>query len=400
MGRKICRTYPQSRNLPVSGATSTRSDSNTGYRSNYGKRGDKNRERVGDMKILITGNMGYVGPCVVEHLRTSYPNAILVGLDTGYFAHCLTNAGVLPECRVDIQFFCDVRRLPPEALHDVDAIVHLAAISNDPMGNTFEQVTFDINHRASVDLAKEARSMGVKAFVFASSCSMYGFADDSPRTETSQLNPLTAYAKSKAYTERDVKELADSQFIVTSLRFATACGMSERLRLDLVVNDFVACAVASKNITILSDGTPWRPLIHVRDMARAIEWAIQRPATYGDEFLAVNVGSVAWNYQVKDVADAVAKVIPDVSVSVNENAQPDKRSYKVDFGLFKRLAPHHQPQLDLLTAIRELMDGLDAMEFHNANFRSSEYMRLKVLTRLREQGLLDSTLHWTYKPAL
>ncbi|MCI0560445.1 MAG: SDR family oxidoreductase [Nitrososphaera sp.] len=351
------------------------------------------------MRILITGNMGYVGPCVVEHLRKSYPTATLVGLDIGYFAHCLTNVGVLPECRVDIQFFCDVRRLPPEALHDVDAIVHLAAISNDPMGNTFEQVTFDINHRASVDLAKEAKGMGVKAFVFASSCSMYGFADDSPRTETSQLNPLTAYAKSKAYTERDVKELADSQFIVTSLRFATACGMSERLRLDLVVNDFVACAVTSKNITILSDGTPWRPLIHVRDMARAIEWAIQRRATHGGEFLAVNVGSNAWNYQVKELAERVAEVIPDVAVLVNENAQSDKRSYKVDFGLFERLAPHHQPQVDLLTTIRELKDGLQAVGFGNADFRNSEHMRLEVLTRLRDQGLLNSNLEWTDKRA-
>jgi nucleoside-diphosphate-sugar epimerase len=352
------------------------------------------------MKILITGNMGYIGPWVVERLRQSYPQATLIGLDTGYFAHCLTNADILPECRADIQYFSDVRRLPKEAICEVDAIIHLAAISNDPMGNTFEEVTFDINYRASVELAKEAKKAAVKAFVIASSCSMYGLADDNPRKETSPLNPLTAYAKSKAYTELELEKLADRHFSVTSLRFATACGMSERLRLDLVVNDFVACAVTSKNITILSDGTPWRPLIHVKDMARAFDWAIQRDTADGGEFLAVNVGSNAWNYQVKELAEAVAKVIPDVTVSINKNAQPDKRSYRVDFGLFEKLAPSHQPQVGLLTAIRDIKDGLEAMGFKDANFRSSKYMRLKVLTVLREQGLLDKNLDWTHKQAL
>ncbi|MCI0400482.1 MAG: SDR family oxidoreductase [Gammaproteobacteria bacterium] len=346
------------------------------------------------MKILITGNMGYIGPCVAQHLRQSYPQATLVGLDTGYFAHCLTNAHVLPECRVDIQYFSDIRRLPKEVLRDVDAIVHLAAISNDPMGSTFEVATFDINYRASIALAKEAKREGVKAFVFASSCSMYGLADDTPRKESSPLNPLTAYAKSKAYTERELQELADTNFKVTSLRFATACGMSERLRLDLVVNDFVACAVTSKNITILSDGTPWRPLIHIKDMARAFDWAIQRDASDGSNFLAVNIGSNVWNYQVKELAEAVAMVIPAATVSVNKDAQPDKRSYRVDFGLFEKLAPDHQPQVDLITSVRELKEGLEAMEFNNMNFRSSTYMRLEVLTLLRDKGLLDANLEW------
>ncbi|MCI0563809.1 MAG: SDR family oxidoreductase [Nitrososphaera sp.] len=351
------------------------------------------------MKILITGNMGYIGPCVVRCLRESYPQATLVGLDTGYFAHCLTNVDVLPECRVNIQYFADVRRVPKEALCDVDAIVHLAAISNDPMGNTFEEVTFDINHRASVELAKEAKRQGVKAFIFASSCSMYGLADDTPRKETSPLNPLTAYAKSKSYAERELQELADRDFKVTSLRFSTACGMSERLRLDLVVNDFVACAVTSKNISILSDGTPWRPLIHLKDMARAIEWAISRDSDAGGNFLAVNVGSNAWNYQVKELAQAVAKIVPDVTFSVNKDAPPDQRSYRVDFSLFEKLAPNYQPQVDLLTAMREIKDGLKAMEFNEINFRVSKYMRLKVLMLLREQNVLDRNLEWTERQA-
>src|SRR5882672_2029440 len=346
------------------------------------------------MKILITGNTGYIGPSVVRQLRQSYPKGTLIGFDKGYFAHCLTNADILPECRADIQYFADVRHVDPEILRGVDAVVHLAAISNDPMGKTFEDVTYDINFRASADLAKQAKAAGAKSFAFASSCSMYGLADDTPRKETSPLNPLTAYAKSKVRTEGELQKLADRTFKVTCLRFATACGMSDRLRLDLVVNDFVACAVASKNITILSDGTPWRPLIHVRDMARAFDWAIGRDKAHGD-FLAVNVGSNTWNYQVKELAEAVAKVVPRVSISINKNAPPDNRSYRVDFSLYERLAPKHQPQIHLLTAIAELKEGLEGMGLSDRNFRSSKYMRVEVLKRLREKGMLDGNLEWT-----
>jgi len=346
------------------------------------------------MKILITGNTGYVGPSVLKRLRQSHRRATLIGLDKGYFAHCLTNADVLPECRTDVQYFADVRRLRPETLQGVDAVVHLAAISNDPMGNSFEQVTYDINFRASVELARQAKLAGVKTFVFASSCSMYGQADDVPRTETSTLNPLTAYAKSKVQTEVELRKIADNNFTVTCLRFATACGMSDRLRLDLVVNDFVACAVSSGNITILSDGTPWRPLIHVKDMARAFDWALGRDKAHG-AFLAVNVGSNAWNYRVKELAEAVARVVPRVSISINKNAPPDNRSYRVDFSLYERLAPDHQPQVDLLSAVAELKEGLEAMGFSDSNFRSSKFMRLEVLKGLREKGILDGNLEWT-----
>lgn len=347
------------------------------------------------MKILITGNMGYIGPCVVQRLRTSYPDATLVGLDMGYFATCLTNTEVLPESRVDLQYFADMRQLPADCLKNVDAVVHLAAISNDPMGNKFERVTLDINYRASIELAKKAKEAGAKAFVYASSCSMYGSADDSPRTETAPLNPLTAYAISKMSTERDLETLADTKFKVTSLRFSTACGMSERLRLDLVLNDFVAGAVASKQITILSDGTPWRPLINLKDMAKAIDWAISRDIADGGGFLSLNVGSNEWNYQVKDLAEAIAKVIPDVDISINKNAQPDKRSYRVSFDLFKKLAPDYQPEVDLISSIRELKDGLEAMHFDDPDFRNSRYMRLKMLTGLRNKGLLTEDLEWS-----
>ncbi|MEW6188193.1 MAG: SDR family oxidoreductase [Thermodesulfobacteriota bacterium] len=347
------------------------------------------------MKILVTGNMGYIGPSVVRQLRRSYPEATIVGLDIGYFAHCLTTEGILPECRVDLQYFLDVRQTPKEILEGVEAVVHLAAISNDPMGNRFEEITLDVNHQGSVTLAKKAKEAGVKTFVYASSCSMYGAAEDSARTEASPLNPLTAYAKSKVFTERDLGPLAAGGFKVTSLRFSTACGMSDRLRLDLVLNDFVAGAVASKGITILSDGTPWRPLINVKDMARAIDWAIGRKVTAGGDFLAVNVGSNEWNYQVKDLAEAVATVIPGVNVSINKDAQPDKRSYRVCFDLFKRLAPNHQPEVDLKTTVKELWMGLKTIGFMDGDFRNSNFMRLKVLTNLIDRGLLNENLIWT-----
>jgi nucleoside-diphosphate-sugar epimerase len=169
--------------------------------------------------------------------------------------------------------------------------------------------------------------------------------------------------------------------------------MSPRLRLDLVVNDFLACAVASRKITILSDGSPWRPLIHVRDMARAIDWAIGRRSTHGD-FLTVNVGSNSWNYQVKALAEAVAASVEGVSISTNRDAPADSRSYRVDFGLYERLAPGHQPQVDLLTTIYELREGLEAMGFDDADFRTSRYVRLAVLKDLRAKGSIDSRLNW------
>lgn len=338
--------------------------------------------------------MGYVGPSVVDQLRRSYPGSTLVGFDIGYFGNCITNPEMLPESRMDIQYFGDIRKFPEEILKDVDAVVHLAGISNDPIGNRFEEVTLDINYWASIELAKMAKRSGVKSFVFASSCSMYGAAEDSARTEKSPLNPLTAYAKSKVMTEEGLQPLAGEGFKVTSLRFSTACGWSDRLRLDLVLNDFVAGAVASGRITILSDGTPWRPLINVKDMARAIDWAIAREVSKGGEFLAVNVGSDEWNYQVKELADAVARVIPGVDVSINKDAQPDKRSYRVNFDLFRQLAPEYQPRVSLTDSIKELKKGLESIGFKNEEFRESRHMRLKVLTELQEKGLLNEKLQW------
>lgn len=345
------------------------------------------------MKVLITGNLGYVGPGVVKEFRKYYPEAELVGFDTGYFSKYITNGGICPEVYLNEQYYGDVRNFPEKLLEGVDTVVCLAAISNDPIGNKYEAATLEINYKAAVDIAKKAKKQGVKNYVFASSCSVYGAADDAPRTESSAVNPLTAYAKSKVYTENDLSELASKDFKITCHRFATACGMSDRLRLDLVLNDFVACARTADKITILSDGTPWRPLINVLDMARAIRWSHERSPENGGEFLVVNTGSDEWNYMVVELAEKIREMNPKVEVSVNKNAAPDKRSYKVDFGLFKKLAPDHQPVYDLQMSIDGLFNGLEQMNFNRVDFRNSLYMRLNVITDLLAKGVLNEQLY-------
>ena len=220
-------------------------------------------------------------------------------------------------------------------------------------------------------------------------------AEEGAKQESSNLDPLTAYARSKVMTETELIPMADDRFTVTCLRFATACGMSDRLRLDLVLNDFVAGALTQKKIVVMSDGTPWRPLINVKDMARAIDWAITRGAEHGGKGLVVNVGSNEWNCQVKDLADAVALAIPGVEVSINKNAQPDKRSYRVSYDLFKQLAPKFQPLSDLKSTILELKEGLERAHFSDQAYRESQYMRLNVINRFREAGVLTNNLEWS-----
>ncbi len=347
------------------------------------------------MKILLNGNMGYIGPVVARHLRAVLPPSRLAGFDSGYFAGCLTDPRVFPEAVLDQQRFGDVRQPPADLYEGVDAVVQLAAISNDPMGNKFERVTAEVNTVAVVRAAREARDAGAHHFVFASSCSVYGAAGSDARTEDSPVNPLTAYARSKIESESALAALAAPGFAVTCLRFATACGYSPRLRLDLVLNDFVASALATGRISILSDGTPWRPLIHVADMARAIEWAATRGPDDGGAFLVVNTGSNSWNYQVRELAEAVRSQLDHVEVSVNPHALPDKRSYRVDFGRFATLAPRHQPQVTLAAAVQGLAEGLRAVGFKDADFRQSNFIRLKVLSDLRAQERLTEDLTWS-----
>jgi nucleoside-diphosphate-sugar epimerase len=342
------------------------------------------------MRILIIGNLGYIGPIVVKHFKASGEDHYIAGYDIGYFVSNYTYNGIAGDILLNKQYYGDVREFDESILKGFDAVIYLAAISNDPMGNVFEKPTMDINCHSAVDIAGMAKRNGVKQFVFASSCSVYGFADTAPRSESSDVNPLTAYAKSKVEGEQGLSGLADKDFRITCLRFATACGYSDRLRLDLVLNDFVASAIADEKINILSDGTPWRPLIHVKDMARAMDWAIHR--NNGDEYMVINTGSDQWNYQVKELAAAVQEFFPGITVSINEQAQPDKRSYKVSFEMYKEMAPDHQPQVDLRAAVEDLKDGLTGINFNDKNFRQSGLMRLRSIQSLIDHSIVDQNL--------
>lgn len=347
------------------------------------------------MKILIIGNLGYIGPVAVQQMKSGNPAIRIDGFDNAYFANSLTAGERPPEIGLDAQYYGDVRTFPKGLLEGFDSVVYLAAISNDPMGNEFESVTLEVNHHSAVEIAKMAKAAKVRSFVFASSCSVYGTNDHGPRSESSSLNPLTVYAKSKIAAENDLKTLADEKFTVTALRFATACGASPRLRLDLVLNDFVACAITKNMIEILSDGTPWRPLIHVRDMARLIQWAIGRPSACGGAFLSVNSGSDEWNFQIAELAEQIRNFFPDLAISINQNAAPDKRSYQVSFKLLKELAPNAYPSISLNEAIGDLKEALESMQFCDTNFRSSRLIRLNMLKSMIQSGALNANLEWT-----
>ena len=361
---------------------------------NHGILVQQNGKSGKNMKILITGNLGYVGAELTKYFRKTYPNAILIGYDLGYFQQCLTTNEYTPERLLDFQYYGDVRKFDERLLEGVNAVVHLAAISNDPIGNKFEQATLDVNYHSSIDICKKAVKHGVNHFVFASSCSVYGEGGDDAKKENSKLNPLTAYAKSKVNTEIGLNELDSGDTIITCLRFATACGISDRLRLDLVLNDFVASAIHEKRINILSDGTPWRPLINVKDMARAIDWAISRETSKGGKFLLCNTGSNVWNYTVKELAGHVQSHFPELEIMINAEALPDKRSYRVNFDLFTSLASGYTPTYDINTTIQELKSGLKFIQLSTPDFRKSTLIRLNVLTTYLNKLQLDMNLNW------
>jgi nucleoside-diphosphate-sugar epimerase len=341
------------------------------------------------MNILILGHAGYIGPVLIDQLLKNKKYS-LKGIDTHYFKK--KNIFKHDKYKKFKSVFKDVRKLSNSDLTNIDAVVYLAAISNDPMGNKFEKITYEINYRSAIKIAKLAKQNGVKKFVFASSCSMYGFTSNLPKTERSTLSPLTAYAKSKVLAEKKLKKLSNSKFNVVCLRFATACGYSKNIRLDLVLNDFVASAVANKKVVVLSDGSPWRPLIHVKDMARAINWAIEQKIN--NYFLAINTGSNSMNYQIKDIAKKVGELTKGVKVYINSSALPDKRSYKVNFSKFEKMNKKFKPIYTLEKSIMDLKNNYKKDKFKLKNFRNSKYIRLKVLEKLISKRFLNSSLYW------
>jgi nucleoside-diphosphate-sugar epimerase len=347
------------------------------------------------MRIVITGSLGYVGAAVISHLREKFPEAELIGFDSGLVADCLTTASATPETLLTAQHFGDLRDADTSLLRDADAVVHLAAVSNEAIGARFEAVTDLVNRAATLRLATIAAAAGVRNFVFASSCALYGATGRPARQESDPLAAPTAYARAKIAAEDGLRTMARAGMAVTCLRFATACGMSERLRLDLPANAFVASAIAGGRIEVPDDGTPWEPLIDVHDIARTIEWAILRPVAQGGEALTLNVGRDDHHFRLREIADAVAAALPGTTVVGGAPALSPPPSYRVDFSKFKGLAPEHQPQVELLVSIGRLVRGLRAIGFADPDFRRSDRMiRLNRLSTLVRDGALTSDLRW------
>lgn len=339
------------------------------------------------MRILVTGHNGYIGSVLTPVLRDAGHN--VVGLDAFWFGDSceLTRGEAVPFIDKD------VRDLESADLQGFDAIVHLAGLCNDPLGNLEPQWTYEINYLASVRLARLARDAGVERYVFSSSCSVYGASGDAYLNEESPAQPVTPYAESKVRTEEDVSKLADADFTPVFLRNATAFGVSPRLRLDLVLNNLVAWACATGQVLIMSDGTPWRPLVHIQDISRAVLAVLEAPAetVRGQIF---NVGRNEENYQVRDLADIVRDVVPGCSVKYAENGGPDLRCYRVDFTKFARTFPESRLQWDARKGAEQLYQAYQRHALGASDLRGPRFIRLDRVEQLLKGGQLNGALRW------
>ncbi len=340
------------------------------------------------MRVLVTGHHGYIGSVMVPVLREAGHD--VTGLDTLLYAGC----DLSPSMASVRELTIDVRDVRAEHLLGFDAVVHLAALSNDPLGDLRADLTKEINFQATVRLARAAKEAGVTRFVFASSCSMYGASgEDQLVTEQAPLRPLTAYAESKVRSEEALTDLADSVFSPVLMRNATAYGVSPRLRVDLVVNNLVAWAFTTGRVRILSDGTPWRPLVHIADISRATAAVLEAPReiVHGEAF---NIGHGSENYQVRDLAEIVRSAVGNCTIEYAGTGDPDPRSYRVDFGKFARAFPDFAFQWTATKGANELASAYRRVKLTLADFESDRYTRLKRLKRLLTSGALDHDLRW------
>lgn len=336
--------------------------------------------------VLLTGHLGYIGSVMAEHFtRLGYR---VVGLDTGYFADCtlVPDRVEIPESRKDI------REVTGDDVQGFDAVVHLAALSNDPIGNLDERWTEEINHEATVRLAELAREAGVRRFLFSSSCIMYGMSSADVVDEESPLDPQTEYARSKVKSEVALRELADDRFSPTYLRNGTVYGVSPRMRFDTVLNDLVGRAHTTGLITVFSDGKPWRPVVHVEDVARSFARVLEAPPelVHNEAF---NNGADHLNHQVIDLAEIAAAVVPGCQVEVLGDSSADQRTYKADFGKFARTFPDFEWKWTARTGAAELAATFVAIGLTHEDFTDARFTRLKWLEHLLENAV-DGSLRW------
>ncbi len=347
------------------------------------------------MRVLLTGHKGYIGAVAGPLLQRAGHD--VTGLDTDLYAGC--DFGDAPPAIPDVRK--DLRDLTEADLSGFDAVVHLAALSNDPLGNLDSQLTYDINHLASVNLAKLAKAAGVERFVFASSCGTYGAAGDDFLDEGASLNPVTPYGESKVLVERDLRVLADDRFSPTFMRNATAYGASPRLRLDIVLNDLVASAYTTGRIVIKSDGTPWRPITHIRDIIAAMVAVLEAPREliHSETF---NVGRTEENYRIRELADIVAEIVPGCRVEYAPGGGPDKRCYRVTCDKIARVLPSFRPEWTARKGAQELYEAFCSAHLTREDVESGRYVRLNAISRLQRDQKLDDSLFWTTgrKPAI